>query len=56
MVYAIGDDEVRKVSGKEIKMAVMKKLTERGVTIEAIADIVYQMQKPYAEHCRWKHV
>jgi phosphatidylglycerophosphatase A len=41
---------MRRVQNKEIKMAVMQKLKERGVTIDAIADIVYQMQKPYAEN------
>jgi phosphatidylglycerophosphatase A len=41
---------MRRVQNKEIKMAVMQKLKERGVTIDAIADIVYQMQKTYAEN------
>lgn len=38
---------MRRVHSKEVKMAVMERLRERGVTIEAIADIVYQMQVPY---------
>jgi phosphatidylglycerophosphatase A len=39
---------MRKVQNKEVKMAVMQRLKDRGVSIAAIADIVYQMQKPYA--------
>ncbi|SFJ06651.1 Phosphatidylglycerophosphatase A [Thermoflavimicrobium dichotomicum] len=38
---------MRKVHSNEVKMAAMTRLKERGVTIEAIAEIVYQMQVPY---------
>jgi len=37
----------RKVHSNEVKVAVMQKLQQRGVTLEAIAEIVYEMQAPY---------
>lgn len=37
----------RKVHSNEIKAAVMQKLAQRGVTLEEIAEIVYEMQSPY---------
>lgn len=37
----------RRVHSKEVKMAVMQRLEERGVTIEAIAEIVREMQADY---------
>ena len=36
-----------RVHSNEVKMAAMERLKERGVTIDAIAEIVYQMQVPY---------
>ncbi len=46
----------RKVHSQEVKTAVLAKLESRGVTLEAIAEIVQEMQKPYnpgltMEHC-----
>lgn len=38
---------IRRVHTMEVKAAVMDKLSKRGVTLEAIADIVYEMQSPY---------
>lgn len=43
---------MRKVHSNEVKMAALDKLKQRGVTIEAIAEIVYQMQSPYAPDLR----
>lgn len=37
----------RRVHSDEVKAAALKKLQERGVTIEDIAEIVYKMQSPY---------
>lgn len=37
----------RVVHSREVKEAVMTKLAERGVKIEEIAEIVYEMQVPY---------
>lgn len=37
----------RYVHSREVKEAAMRKLKERGVTIEEIAQIVYDMQSPY---------
>lgn len=37
----------RQVHSKEVKAAVLERLAQRGVTVEAIADIVLQMQSPY---------
>ncbi|MFV9510071.1 phosphatidylglycerophosphatase A [Tepidibacillus sp. LV47] len=37
----------RKVPSKEVKSAALQWLQERGVTIEDIAKIVYEMQAPY---------
>lgn len=37
----------KRVHSKEVKAAVEKKLIERGVTLEDIAQIVYEMQSPY---------
>lgn len=42
----------RKVHSKEVKEAVLKKLEDRGVTLEDIAEIVYEMQSPYISHLR----
>ncbi|MBA4493292.1 phosphatidylglycerophosphatase A [Paenactinomyces guangxiensis] len=39
---------MRRVHSNEVKVAAMERLTQRGVTIESIAEIVYQMQNPYA--------
>lgn len=39
---------MRRVHSNEVKMAAMDRLQQRGITIEAIAEIVYQMQSPYA--------
>lgn len=38
---------VRQVHSDEVKSAVWSKLGERGVTLEDIASIVYEMQSPY---------
>jgi phosphatidylglycerophosphatase A len=46
-MFGTGGVLMRKVGSKEVKMAAMQKLQERGVSIAAIADIVFQMQKPY---------
>ena len=37
----------RKVPSKEVRAAALQRLKERGVTIEDIAVIVYEMQAPY---------
>ncbi|UQZ87128.1 Phosphatidylglycerophosphatase A [Paenibacillus konkukensis] len=37
----------RQVHSHEVRAAVLRKLAERGVQMEEIADIVYQMQSPY---------
>lgn len=37
----------RQVHSKEVKAAALKRLTERGVTVEDIAEVVYLMQAPY---------
>ncbi|TCS84518.1 phosphatidylglycerophosphatase A family protein [Tepidibacillus fermentans] len=37
----------RKVPSKEVKAAALQRLHERGVTVEDIAEIVYEMQVPY---------
>lgn len=37
----------KQVHSKEVKNAALKRLEERGVTVEDIAEIVYLMQKPY---------
>lgn len=37
----------RRVHSMEVKNAVMEKLAKRGVTLQAIAEIVYEMQSPY---------
>lgn len=36
------------INSREVQEATWKKLEERGVTIDAIAEIVYEMQSPYA--------
>ncbi|MFD1422880.1 phosphatidylglycerophosphatase A family protein [Laceyella sacchari] len=38
---------MRRVHSSEVKRTVMKSLEERGVSIEAIAEIVHEMQSPY---------
>jgi phosphatidylglycerophosphatase A len=38
-----------RVHSNEVKIAVMNKLAERGVTVEEIALIVHEMQSPYNE-------
>ncbi|MFC7442270.1 phosphatidylglycerophosphatase A [Laceyella putida] len=38
---------MRRVHSSEVKQAVMESLKDRGVSIEAIAEIVYEMQIPY---------
>ncbi|WP_409341199.1 phosphatidylglycerophosphatase A [Paenibacillus sp. MBLB4367] len=42
----------RKVHSNEVKSAVLRKLSERGVAIEDIAHIVFQMQSPYNPHLK----
>lgn len=37
----------RQVHSKEVRNAALQRLAERGVTIEDIAEIVYEMQSPY---------
>ncbi len=37
----------RQVHSKEVKAAALQRLTDRGVTIEDIAEVVYLMQAPY---------
>jgi len=37
----------RQVHSKEVKAAALKRLADRGVTIEDIAEVVYLMQAPY---------
>lgn len=37
----------RRVHSKEVKMAAMKRLKDRGVTVEAIAEIVRELQADY---------
>ncbi|HZG61425.1 MAG TPA: phosphatidylglycerophosphatase A [Anoxybacillus sp.] len=39
--------EKRRVKSKEVTEAALRLLAERGVTIQAIAEIVYEMQSPY---------
>jgi phosphatidylglycerophosphatase A len=39
--------EKRRVKSNEVTEAALRLLAERGVTIEAIAEIVYEMQSPY---------
>jgi len=41
---------VKRVHSREVKQAAMERLQQRGVTIEGIAEIVYQMQAPYNEN------
>ncbi|MCM2677782.1 phosphatidylglycerophosphatase A family protein [Alkalicoccobacillus plakortidis] len=41
---------IERVPCKTVEKAARQKLAERGVTIEAIAEIVYDLQKPYAEN------
>ncbi|MRG28922.1 MULTISPECIES: phosphatidylglycerophosphatase A [Laceyella] len=38
---------MRRVHSSEVKRTVMKSLEDRGVSIEAIAEIVHEMQSPY---------
>jgi len=49
MKYFVGEVDIvmKKTHSKEVKQAAIDKLHERGVTIHAIAEIVYQMQAPY---------
>jgi phosphatidylglycerophosphatase A len=42
------------IHSKEIETAARKALLERGVTLEAIAEIVYEMQSPYSEDLSMK--
>jgi phosphatidylglycerophosphatase A len=42
----------KKIHSKEVKSVAMERLKERGVTIEAIAEIVYEMQVAYAPDLR----
>ncbi|GMB08969.1 phosphatidylglycerophosphatase A family protein [Thermolongibacillus altinsuensis] len=37
----------KRVTSKEVTEAALRLLKERGVTVEAIAEIVYEMQSPY---------
>ena len=43
------------VHSRVVKEAALKRLKERGVTIEEIAKIVYQMQSPYCESLKMDH-
>jgi phosphatidylglycerophosphatase A len=43
----MGGKQMRRVHSSEVKRTVMKSLEERGVSIEAIAEIVHEMQSPY---------
>ncbi|MGX1900600.1 phosphatidylglycerophosphatase A family protein [Thermolongibacillus altinsuensis] len=40
----------KRVTSKEVTEAALRLLKERGVTVEAIAEIVYEMQSPYNEN------
>ncbi|PTX65049.1 phosphatidylglycerophosphatase A [Melghirimyces profundicolus] len=40
---------MRRVHSREVKSAALKRLQDRGVTVEGIAEIVYRMQAPYSE-------
>jgi phosphatidylglycerophosphatase A len=47
---------MRRVPSDEVKQAVMRRLHQRGVTVEGIAEIVFQMQAPFSnsltiDHC-----
>jgi phosphatidylglycerophosphatase A len=46
--------EKRRVTSKEVTEAALRLLQERGVTVEAIAEIVYEMQSPYNENLTMK--
>lgn len=41
---------LERVPCQTVEKAARQKLIERGVTIEAIAEIVFDLQKPYAEN------
>ncbi|WP_409305928.1 phosphatidylglycerophosphatase A [Peribacillus sp. SCS-155] len=41
---------VNRVHSRDVTLAAKKALQERGVSIEAIAEIVYEMQFPYHDH------
>jgi phosphatidylglycerophosphatase A len=43
----MGGKQMRRVHSSEVKRTVMKSLEDRGVSIEAIAEIVHEMQSPY---------
>lgn len=43
----MGERNLDRVHSNEVKVAVMKRLHERGVTVEAIAEIVRELQLPY---------
>ena len=45
----------RRVHSKEVKMAAMKRLEERGVTIEAIAEIVRECRPTIIHPLHLKH-
>lgn len=45
----------RQVHSREVKAAALKRLSDRGVTIKEIAEIVYQMQAPYCETLTMDH-
>ena len=47
--------ERRRVHSREVKEAALKRLRERGVTIEEIAEIVYRMQAPYCDYLTLDH-
>ena len=47
--------ERKQVHSREVKEAALKRLSERGVTIEEIAEIVYRMQAPYCESLTLDH-
>jgi phosphatidylglycerophosphatase A len=44
----------KRVHSNEVKEAVLQKLAMRGVLLDEIAEIVYEMQKPYHEHLSMK--
>lgn len=40
----------RRVHSKVVKASALERLKDRGVTLEGIAEIVYQMQSPYSKN------
>jgi phosphatidylglycerophosphatase A len=46
---------MKQVHSKDVEAATRKLLNERGVTIDAIAAIVFEMQKPYNSNIKMTH-